>query len=433
MDGTHTGVELVHEKPLEVGAELVQGKSVEVTEMTRKKLKIKIQNKKKEDSDRSSACSKQSDNSNPPQTVDADDELEEDDSTLPADIEVIHEKGVPNLQGILKLRSTSESSEDPSLSSSSGSPESPREEFFKKSVKFNDRVDQATFKAKAAVSSMTQALKSKRRRNRKKQEKRSRKNSGSSEGSSDDHKTSDDQNDIGVDSIEEISNEEDTDQNSEQDVDKNNEEEEYVDALESIDLEDQNVASVKMTEHAVGGMKSIEKEASSGFDNSKQEKLVHDIKEKLSMSKDDAKCDSDDDIENDGNTPEKSNDTKSKHCSESEHIHNEARTKTKATCTKETEGNENMVTVTSDLITKPSDLTKLIGDGDTIIKIKAAEKTSGEDSGVECGEGSGDKGDKSEVDTVLSWDDNPQITSQEHRTECAFQFSNAVIYDLDVD
>ena len=90
--------------------------------------------------------------------------------------------------------------------------------------------------------------------------------------------------------------------------------------------------------------------------------------------------------------------------------------------------------MTSDLINKPSDLTNIIGGGgDTFVKIRAADKTNGEDSGVECGEGSGDKGDKSKVETVLSWNEQPQVNSQEHRTDCAFEFSNAVIYDLDSD
>ena len=100
-------------------------------------------------------------------------------------LQVVHDQEIPNLQGILKQRSVSESSEDLTSSNSSCSPSSPREELFgfKKSVKFNDHIDQTTFKSGAAVTAMTTALKSKRRRNRKREEKkngRQRLNSGGS-------------------------------------------------------------------------------------------------------------------------------------------------------------------------------------------------------------------------------------------------------------
>lgn len=100
-------------------------------------------------------------------------------------MQVVHDLEVPNLHGILKQRSVSESSEDLSSSNSSCSPTSPRDELFgfKKSVKFNDHIDQTTFRTGAAVTSMTTALKSKRRRNRKREEKkngRQRLNSGGS-------------------------------------------------------------------------------------------------------------------------------------------------------------------------------------------------------------------------------------------------------------
>jgi hypothetical protein len=99
--------------------------------------------------------------------------------------QVVYNQEIPNLHGILKQRSVSESSEDLISSTSSCSPSSPRDELFgfKKSVKFNDRIDHTTFRTGAAVTSMTTALKSKRRRNRKRDEKKSgrqRVNSGGS-------------------------------------------------------------------------------------------------------------------------------------------------------------------------------------------------------------------------------------------------------------
>ena len=365
----------------------------------------------------------------PPKLVDADDEFEEEEECpLSAEIEVVHDKVFPNLHGILKQRSISESSEDQSLSASSCSPESPRDEFFKKSVKFNDRVDKTTYKTRAAVSSMTQALKSKRRRNRKKEEKRNRKNSGSSEGSSDEHRMSDtDHTEKTVERIEEITNEEN--------VDHGNEEEEYVDAVESVVSDDMN----RTCENTLDSSKSTtiseetEKETKVNNDNDKQKKLVKDIKEKLNMSNEDGICDSDDEFDSGNIKMEINSKTTLKNEASSESVEDDNRTKNK-NMKEADEEDENTLTVTSDLINKPSDLTNIIGEGgDTIVKIRAADKTNGEDSGVECGEGSGDKGDKSEVETALSWNEQPPVNSQEHRTDCAFEFSNAVIYDLDID
>lgn len=385
---------------------LLEEKSVEVTEMTRKKLSIKIQNKKKAE-DRPTENTKQTGDRS------ADDEFEEgDECPLSADIEVVHEKVIPNLHGILKQRTISESSEDPCLSaSSSGSPESPRDEFFKKSVKFNDRVDQATFKSKAAVSQMTQSLKSKRRRNRKK-EKRSRKNSGSSDGSSDEHRHSDDHSDHcdkNVEVIEELTNEEVDEETSD-----NQEKQDYIDSTETFVEE----TKVDQLESGIGNDPSS--------DNAKQEKLIQDIKEKLAVPEEDDKCDSDDEMDNTPTDVQVTENTKLKEENGNENFFSE-NVEDKIERNEE----ENTISIPSSMINKPSDLTNIIGEGDSVIKIKASEKTSGEDSGVECSEGSGDKGDKSDVETVLSWNDN--LESQDHRTECAFQFSNAMIYDLDID
>lgn len=397
---------------------LLEEKSIEVTEMTRKKLSIKIQNKKKAE-DRPAENTKQTGDR------EADDEFEEEDECpLSADIEVVHEKVIPNLHGILKQRTISESSEDPCMSaSSSGSPESPRDEFFKKSVKFNDRVDQATFKSKAAVSQMTQALKSKRRRNRKK-EKRSRKNSGSSDGSSDEHRFSDDHSDHSdknVEIIEELTNEEvDEEKNHSQ------EEQEYLDSAENF-VGETNVDQLEsdIGNDLVQSDQTVE-QTNPSSDNAKQEKLIQNIKEKLAVSEEDDKCDSDDELDNTPADVQISGDTKLKEENGNENFYSE-----NVEDQIERNEEENTISIPSSMINKPSDLTNIIGEGDSVIKIKAAEKTSGEDSGVECSEGSGDKGDKSEVETVLSWNDNLQ--SQDHRTECAFQFSNAMIYDLDID
>ncbi|XP_076463612.1 protein kintoun-like [Babylonia areolata] len=130
-------------------------------------------------------------------------EEEEDDEYDPpssADIEVIHTQPSPTLHSILKQRTMSESSEDVNLD-----PESPRSPVDdeddlspnasgkRRSVSFSKHIDKATFKSSASVNSMKTALKSKRKRQRKWEEKkdkassRRRHNSTGSEGSGDDH------------------------------------------------------------------------------------------------------------------------------------------------------------------------------------------------------------------------------------------------------
>ncbi|KAH9500129.1 Protein kintoun [Bulinus truncatus] len=119
-----------------------------------------------------------------------DEELEEDNYELPfsSEIEVIHKHPTPNLHSILKMRTPSESSEDVN----GMDPESPRSEgeelsssFGKKrSVSFSNHVDHASFKSFASVSSMTTGLKSKRRRQRKRDERRQGRIRRASEGTS---------------------------------------------------------------------------------------------------------------------------------------------------------------------------------------------------------------------------------------------------------
>lgn len=51
-----------------------------------------------------------------------------------------------------------------------------------------------------------------------------------------------------------------------------------------------------------------------------------------------------------------------------------------------------------------------------------------------CSEGEEKSVSKSEVDTELSWQEtNKNCPSNAHRTKCAFDFSNAVMFDLDID
>ncbi|CAL1531244.1 unnamed protein product [Lymnaea stagnalis] len=115
-------------------------------------------------------------------------EDEEYDPPSSAEIEVVHKHPAPNLHSILKARSPSESSEEVVVMD----PESPRSEgeelsssyTKKRSVSFSNHVDRASFKSFASVSSMTPALKSKRRRQRKREEKKNGRVRRTSEGTS---------------------------------------------------------------------------------------------------------------------------------------------------------------------------------------------------------------------------------------------------------
>ncbi|RUS80339.1 hypothetical protein EGW08_011908 [Elysia chlorotica] len=148
-----------------------------VVEMNEKKLTIDIKppkKKKNKNKSRKDSASSQDDEE------EVDNDLD-DSAPSSAEIQVIHKHPTPkNLQSILKQRTVSESSEDfshghvdlPDSPRSDGEDQLSSSGGFKKPrcVSFNSHVDQTSFKASASVSSMTPALKSKRRRQRKREE-----------------------------------------------------------------------------------------------------------------------------------------------------------------------------------------------------------------------------------------------------------------------
>ncbi|XP_029637546.1 protein kintoun [Octopus sinensis] len=108
-------------------------------------------------------------------TVSESDTTDTEPSTYPS-IEVVHHKRLPHLQGILKQysKTMSESSDENVTLSASPDTSSVDSPFttVKKSVSFNERIDQAMFKTNSTVSSMRSMLKSKRKRNRQREERR---------------------------------------------------------------------------------------------------------------------------------------------------------------------------------------------------------------------------------------------------------------------
>ncbi|XP_076442629.1 protein kintoun-like [Babylonia areolata] len=159
--------------------------SLEVTAMSEKKLTVKISPSGK--------------SSNKKRGEEEDDEYDPPSS---AEIEVVHSHPKPSLHGILKQQTVSESSEEVSHDADSPHTSNEEEEDLsptpgspgkRRTVSFNKHIDRATFKTSASVNSMKTSLKSKRKRQRKLEEKkdknssRRRHNSAGSEGSCDDN------------------------------------------------------------------------------------------------------------------------------------------------------------------------------------------------------------------------------------------------------
>lgn len=396
--------------------------TVVVTEMNKKKLAIKIK-KNKQQNVKPQQSSSSISRTITPLTDSEEEELASVDPGPPsADIKVVHDLEVPNLHGILKQRSVSESSEDLASSNSSCSPSSPRDELFgfKKSVKFNDHIDQTTFRTGAAVTSMTTALKSKRRRNRKREEKkngRQRLNSGGSEGTSSGEE---------LEARQALEEEETTLNSNQQDIENPDE-----DVKESEDAQDnvktrEEVAEVKKEMGNGDKIGSNVIETSSVASESVESKLVKSIKEKLSVSKSEQGDDSDDD----GGEREESDQN-------GKEVHVIIKDEPLDYRTKPKNGGDS----------KQSNFTEQL---DKSVAMSA--KQSGEDSGVESGlEGPGESSEKVEegAKTSLSWEETAEVdpvsgretqtpgttdlTSMDHKTQCAFSFSNAIMFDLDVD
>lgn len=431
---------------------------VKVTEMNEKKLTLKI--------------------TKPKSTFDDEEEgLDGLESPLSATIEVIHTQQTPNLHGILKSRSFSESSEDHSSSSSGDSPTgtSPRDSDsssgIKRSVSFSDHIDKTTFKSNASVTSMKQALKSKRKRQRKKEEKKrdnkaGRRRHNSSEGSSDDPDTR---------SSSESHSEEDRSEDMAQQLEETGKKTEEHDVIEE-DLENEEDNSEEM-EDAEAGENDADTEPSKDDVNKKpgyqihseiQEKspkkgskIAEQVKSKMAKKSVIDVNDSDDDIDSDRTSAIAEKEI----FKTTEEIQHKEVYKTSVKKEKVVKKNvesdkvdltmaENgKMAATNNSGGKNSDTGSAIGGKKSKkaakkkgVKLKRNSHEAGSDKenrGVnEAREKSesdkvdeGEESGKSEVETELRWDDNNgrNDPNNEHKTNCAFTFSNAVMFDLDID
>ncbi|KAL4239094.1 Protein kintoun [Mactra antiquata] len=380
-----------------------------------------------------------------------------DDTMTTTGIEVIHSHRVPSLHGILKQRSVSESSEDHSAISSGESPTSlsPRDsDGVKRSVTFNSRVDKTTYKTNAAPSSMKQALKSKRRRNRKREEKkcsrenRRRHNSTGSECSScDEHdgrhsSESHSEDDVDVEQlaqqIEETGKKvedcgvivEDQEENEDKTEDK-------------VDMKDEGGDKVNVKHSVNDESKTPGYQIQSDNVGKASNKLAQQVKSKLAEKTTDVN-DSDDDVDDERTMNGDVNVDSGKETSNGD---NDVKTSVKS----DGKQGENDLKVEEAAKVKSGETTQG-GDKTSAIKgdnqLDGSKKKKGS-KGVKFAEdpkskeksenGDGDKKTdvepvKSDVETELRWNEtNKQDPYNEHRTQCAFNFSNNVMFDLDID
>lgn len=353
-----------------------------------------------------------------------------------AEIQVVHEKAIPNLHSILKNRSMSESSEceEYGSSNSSGSPSSPRDEPFclRRSVSFNERVDKTTFKSSAAVTAITSTLKNKRKRNRKREEKRqsrNRHNSGGSEGSSGD----------------DLDNRNSTSEShSENDVEEEEREEKTVSTMPDDTVQERTEEEVKKPKSEAAIVQNIKDKLSKEDGDEKGDDSDDDgvddkdnMRTKVEENKSVDVIQSEGDNDNHERTNRDKDEEKEEDCVQGVSVQDQGERHQKAAKGPPRvaiqKGSED-ATVSASTVISHSGVQDILDDNQSVIKVTAEERGSGDDSGVECSTDGGGEDKSSQednhVETILSWKDQP---TNEHATQCSFKFSNAVMFDLDVD
>lgn len=378
---------------------------------------------------------------------------------------MIHKQPAPQLHSILKQRTVSESSEDHSLSVDPESPRSGEEEDLsfscgkRRTVSFNSHVDRASYKANASVSSMAPALKSKRKKQRRRVEKmqRGRRHRNNSEGtsgtsSSEDHLCKESWSDSYSMSEEDgdetektklrtavlhransdpgpnqepreaerSERKEKTRETRNEKVDKEKEEDAFRTSMisnspECLDFRTKHHGDEEfhdVIEGCESVLKTVSREENSD-QRDKNKKMVQEIKDKLEAAKisdgkkvEEEECDSDDDNGDDREGVR--------------------------------ESLESGVNIVQDGNFKCERTP-----GQTCVGKNVSENV--EDIGRSCTSENGkgeksedqrkvqkDEKEKSNVETILSWDEKV-VNGDEHKTQCAFAFSNNLMFDLDVE
>lgn len=424
---------------------------VTVTEMNHKRLTINIKPRK----------------SKKKNTEEADDEGDDYSPPSSADIEVVHRHPKLNLHSILKQRTMSESSEDfhtEDLSPRSGEDCDPLSTYNKRrSVSFNTYVDRASFKSCAAPASMTSVLKSKRRRQRKHEMKlngKSRKNSGgTSEGSSneegshhsyDSHSFSEDDVEFSC-SVPETVPETATENDAQPIVSSSSSD-------PSITAEVQQPSESIKKKGKRGGRKKkrasnkVQNEAESSERSETDEHQLEDDSETDGVSQSEVRSIPGSDESLDFRTivdeASKKNECKNvnvEHSSvkngvesvtdKNKRIVSEIKDKMAAGTAKNGGGDVKKEDACDDSDDDFVDAVSSMADeSESKLSVDSSKSTNsgGGDQGSEPSNGKDGGDQKSEVETMLSWDEG-SANGGEHATQCAFKFSNALLFDLDVD
>ena len=353
---------------------------------------------------------------------------------------MIHKHPPPCLHGILKQRTVSESSEDfyledvssprsgdevDPLSSSSSSYSKRR------SVSFNSYVDRASFKSAASPSSMTTALKSKRRRQRKREARVNGRTRSTSEGTSEGS------------SCEYFSH-----------SDVSHSEGEHESESEGVDSKQTKSPAVNIPESNSPGKKKNKKKNR----KSRKEATVQIQDTNHAEQVDSDKISSPDSEE--GPAGENGLDfrTKSTSCvmesvkeiQESPNVEEQSGVKGDQVTNGKISQTDKNKKIISEIKNKLSAGTE-IGGGDVTVEKVDSDDECDTEAVSDNRTGGGDdvcdvKNDcdnltepdqstqksKSEVETMLSWED-PVQNGGEHVTNCAVQLQNSIMFDLDVD
>ncbi|KAK6181059.1 hypothetical protein SNE40_008997 [Patella caerulea] len=382
---------------------------------------------------------------------------EYDDTPSSADIEVIHKIAPPRLHSILKQRTISESSDDYGLSPTSESPRSD-EDYSKlhKSVSFNNRVDSTSFHSNKCPQSVKTTLHNKRKKARRKENlKQQRKERHRNNSTGSEYSSGDDLSDCHSQSDTATTNSDDFEKIHEETEDVTEEVNKLANAISkgfsespTMDSDSQQKCNCRQgsddgngngvktngaaNQHPLDFRTSGKKKRNKGKGKGKKSYQGMNKSDKIastSSTDDDNINTHSNDLVTNGNSkpPSKSmdNDTESisvDHGSQTDQtvepastLTTETANKTEPAISKTNKGSDlKKVAVASGSISQPGDLQRMADETDSsIVRIVA--------------------GGSSQPDSDDDADNGLDASTNEHRTKCAFKFSNSVIYDLDVE
>ena len=214
--------------------------------------------------------------------------------------------------------------------------------------------------------------------------------------------------------------------------------------------EEQTDESIKLSDDAQQSMKTKQTKHKRKRNRNRKNKIAEEVKSKMADSKpEDEKCDSDDDCDDelDERTSKKDevqnaqkdvNRTSISGINESTvsndlNSDEEKRTTMAANTTAESEEPAIHGSNSGEPDHSGTSSAMKVENPSSCDEKSMQKENNGIHEKVTKDEGMGDHS-KSSVETELSWKEvDRESTQNEHRTECAFKFSNAVMYDLDIE